>query len=200
MILPAGPDPATWYKSTPAERARCRTAGLASGFVPGARSTAGPATETGAATDFGAGSGVATGSGIGSGLDSTSSFTGSSSETEAFPSPSTSNSMQTTPTGKMSPASPIILLTVPSHGAGISTVALSVMTERIGSSSLTESPTETIHSTTSPSTTPSPISGNLNANVPIFIPPVFCLLHQRFAEDLACNPIPLYAGMVCPNR
>ena len=27
LIRPAGPEPATWYKSTLAERARCRTAG-----------------------------------------------------------------------------------------------------------------------------------------------------------------------------
>ena len=119
MIRPAGPDPATWYKSTPAERARCRTAGLASGFVPGARSTTGPATDTGAASGCGAGSGVAIGSGVGSGLDSTSFFAGASSDADAFPSPSTSNSIQTTPTGRISPASPMIVVTVPSHGDGI---------------------------------------------------------------------------------
>ena len=114
---------------------------------------------------------------------------GASSGAAAFPSPSTSNSIQTTPTGNVSPASPTTRVTFPSTGEGISTVALSVITERIGSSSLTMSPTATIHSTTSPSTTPSPISGILNANVPIFIPPVFSLLLQLFVLDLGYNPI-----------
>ena len=89
-------------------------------------------------------------------------------------------------------------VTLPSTGEGISTVALSVITDKMGSSSLTESPTATIHSTTSPSTTPSPISGNLNANVPMFIPPVFSLLLQLFFLDLAGNPILLYEGMEYP--
>jgi len=200
VILPAGPDPATWYRSTPASRARCRTAGAASGLVPGARSTTGPATATGSGTGVGSGAGVGSGSATGSGVSSTAGAAGSGSLAEALPSPSTSNSMQTTPTGRISPASPMIFVTVPSHGAGISTVALSVMTERIGSSSLTVSPTATIHSTTSPSTTPSPISGSLNANVPMFIPPVFSLWLQQCAEDLANNPTPLCEGMACPIR
>ena len=149
-----------------ASRARCRTAGLASAFVPAALATAGAAA-TGAGVF--AGSGLAFVSATGSGFASFFSFAGAGvASADAFPSPSTSNSIQTTPTGRMSPASPTTLLTVPSTGDGISTVALSVITDRIGSSSLTESPTATIHSTTSPSTTPSPISGILNAKIPMF--------------------------------
>ena len=105
----------------------------------------------------------------GSAASSTTSSTGSGVEL----SPSVSNSIQTWPTAKIVPGSPTIDFTTPSVGDGISTVALSVMTDKIGSSSFTESPTETIHSTTSPSTTPSPMSGSLNANIPMFMPPVF---------------------------
>ena len=104
-----------------ASRARCRTAGLASALVPGARATA-----AGAGV---AGAGVATGSGAafassfaaagaffaGAGF---SFFAGASSEADAFPAPSTSNSMQTTPTGRISPASPMTLVTFPSTGMG----------------------------------------------------------------------------------
>ena len=112
----------------------------------------------------GSGSGLATGSGF----SSTFSSIGA-----GVPSPSVSNSIHTWPTASIVPGSPTIDFTTPSVGDGISTVALSVITDKIGSSSFTVSPTETIHSTTSPSTTPSPISGNLNANIPMFSPPVF---------------------------
>ena len=171
MILPAGPLPETVAKSIPLSRARWRTAGDASGLAPGAATTTGVGAGAGAA---GAGlTSSLTGSGSGAGASSTTSSTGSGASSTGVPSPSVSNSIQTCPTARIVPGSPTIDLTTPSVGEGISTVALSVMTERIGSSSLTVSPTATIHSTTSPSTTPSPISGSLNANIPMFMPPVF---------------------------
>ena len=52
---------------------------------------------------------------------------------------------------------------MPEAGAGISTVALSVITSTTGSSSFTEAPSATIQRTISPSCTPSPMSGNLNS-------------------------------------
>ena len=51
---------------------------------------------------------------------------------------------------------------VPFTGAGISTVALSVMTSTSGSSSRIVSPGLTCQATISASVVPSPISGNLN--------------------------------------
>ena len=149
--------------------------------MPAALVTAGAA-ETGAETSTGVGLAFVSAGAFG--FSSAFSFAGTGVLSEdVFPSPSTSNSIQTTPTGRMSPASPTTLLTVPSTGDGISTVALSVITDKIGSSSLILSPTATIHSTTSPSTTPSPMSGILNAKIPIFIPPVFSLLLLRFSLD-----------------
>ena len=53
-ILPAGPEPATWSRLIFASRERCRTAGLASAFVPAALVTAGAA-GTGSAASTGAG-------------------------------------------------------------------------------------------------------------------------------------------------
>ena len=180
LILPPGPEPATICRSMLASLALCLTAGLARALVPAARAT-------GAAAATGSGAFSTTGSGLTSSLAGAGSATGSgfvsasSVLAEEFPAPSTSNSIQTSPTGRISPGSPIILVILPSTGDGISTVALSVITESIGSSSLTTSPTDTIHSTTSPSTTPSPISGSLNAYIPIFIPLVFFLLLRQFA-------------------
>ena len=185
-----------------AARARWRTAGEASAFVPAARATgAAAAGAAGAGVGAGAGSGAFS-SATGAATSSTagaSSATGSE-EAEALPSPSTSNTMQTPPTGRMSPASPTMLATVPSQGAGISTVALSVITDRMGSSSLTVSPTATIHSTISPSTTPSPMSGSLNSNFPMFIPPVFFVWLLQCEMDWAGNPIRSCGGRVCPSQ
>ena len=176
LMRPAGPVPATCSKSMLAVRARWRTAGEARTLAPGARATGAAVGAGGAGA---AGAGGATGAGAGSGAAGAASGAGAGSAgagaslSLALPSPSTSKTMQTPPTGKMSPASPTMFLTVPSQGAGISTVALSVITDKMGSSSFTVSPTATIHSTTSPSTTPSPISGSLNSKSPMFIPPVF---------------------------
>ena len=152
----------------PLSRARWRTAGDASGLAPGAATTTGVDFAAGAGFEAGAGSGSGVFSGAGSGVASTFFSTGA-----GVPSPSVSKSIQTWPTARIVPGSPTSDFTTPSVGDGISTVALSVITDRIGSSSFTVSPTETIHSTTSPSTTPSPISGNLNSNIPMFRPPVF---------------------------
>ena len=88
---------------------------------------------------------------------------GTFSSAEEFPSPSTSNTIHTWPTGIISPGSPVVEVIFPSTGLGISTEALSVITSRSGWSSVTTSPTDTCHETISPSTTPSPISGSLNS-------------------------------------
>ena len=158
VMRPAGPLPATVVRSTPASRALMRTAGLASGRRPGTRGVTGAG---GAAA--GAGAGAGSGAAAGAGAASGSGAGAAASVAEALPSPSTSNSMHIAPTGRMSPTSPMRLTTTPLTGEGISTVALSVITDRMGWSSVTVSPTATIHSTTSPSTTPSPMSGSLNA-------------------------------------
>jgi hypothetical protein len=155
VMRPAGPLPATEVRSTPASRALMRTAGLASGRSPGTRGVTG----AGGAAATGAGAGAAAGAEAASGSDAGA----AASVADALPFPSTSNSMHIAPTGRMSPTSPTRLTTTPLTGEGISTVALSVMTDRMGWSSVTVSPTATIHSTTSPSTTPSPMSGSLNA-------------------------------------
>ena len=198
LMRPAGPDPATSWRSMLAARARWRTAGDARALVPAARATG--AADAVAAGGAGAGSGCFV-STTGSGFSSTGSgFSSTGSEAWlALPSPSTSKTMQTPPTGRMSPASPTMLTTVPSHGEGISTVALSVMTDKIGSSSLTVSPTATIHSTISPSTTPSPMSGILNSNFPMFSPPVFCVLLLQCEMELGDNPIQWCGGTGCPS-
>ncbi len=187
MILPAGPLPLTFARSTPSSLARLRTAGLASGLLfPPLVAGAGGVTVF-AFVFF-----------SGSGFESSTTGSGSASSAE-FPSPSTSKVMHVCPTGRMSPTPPLRVLTVPSTGLGIVTVALSVMTSRTGSSSLTVAPTSTCQATTSPSTTPSPISGSLNEYIPMFRPLVFSLLLQLFFLDWAYNPIQWYEGMACPN-
>src|SRR5215467_3362847 len=55
----------------------------------------------------------------------------------------------------------------PVRGAGISTLALSVMTSTIGWCSFTASPGLTIQRTISPSATPSPMSGSFTSNAMI---------------------------------
>ena len=67
----------------------------------------------------------------------------------------------TSPTGTVSPGSGSCLVTTPAAGAGISTVALSVITSTTGSCSATVAPSATSHWTISPSATPSPMSGRL---------------------------------------
>src|ERR1043165_9793228 len=69
----------------------------------------------------------------------------------------------TAPTGTTEPASATIFLIVPRTGLVIGTVALSVITSTSSWSSVTESPSATIHFTISPSATPSPMSGSGNS-------------------------------------
>ena len=160
LILPAGPEPLTCESSIPASRARRLTAGLARtlpDLATGIGAGVGVGAGVGEAAGFGTDSGSGTGSGSGSGTGSDSSF---GSEVGALP--AEPNSTRVAPTATMPPTSPLNEAMTPLTGDGIVTVALSVMTSTIGSSSATESPTETCHCTTSPSTTPSPISGSLN--------------------------------------
>ena len=91
VILPAGPEPATAVKSIPPSLARFLTAGLANGLSPG---TAGVETTGGglAGGDSFFGSGVT--SCLTSGVGSVS-LSGSDPLSSVFPSPSTSNSIQT---------------------------------------------------------------------------------------------------------
>ena len=65
------------------------------------------------------------------------------------------------PTGRLSPGSPSIATTLPATGAGISTVALSVITSTSGSSSRITWPGATCQATISASAMPSPMSGTL---------------------------------------
>jgi len=78
-----------------------------------------------------------------------------------FPAPATSSITSCDPTARFSPTTPSIATTVPAIGAGISTVALSVMTSTSGSSSRISCPGMTCHLTISASVVPSPISGSL---------------------------------------
>jgi hypothetical protein len=65
------------------------------------------------------------------------------------------------PTGTFSPTAPWIETTVPATGAGLSTIALSVVTSTSVWSSSTRWPTATCHFAISASAVPSPTSGNL---------------------------------------
>jgi hypothetical protein len=69
----------------------------------------------------------------------------------------------TVPTGTTWPSSARSAAIVPARGAGISTLALSVMTSTSGWSSRTDSPGFTSQRTISPSATPSPMSGSLTS-------------------------------------
>ena len=69
----------------------------------------------------------------------------------------------TCPTGQICPSAYMRFRIRPARGAGISTVALSVITSTIGWSARTTSPSATSQRTISPSTTPSPMSGSLNS-------------------------------------
>ena len=80
--------------------------------------------------------------------------------------PGASMRMSSAPTASTSPTAPPSAMTAPATGVGISTVALSVITEATTSSSRTRSPTLTSHSTISASATPSPTSGILIERAP----------------------------------
>src|SRR5690606_34703097 len=86
--------------------------------------------------------------------------------TMAGPSPA-SIPISSEPTASICPTSPASLATVPATGDGISTLALSVITNASDWSSATVSPTPTNHSTSSTSAIPSPMSGTLIACRPI---------------------------------
>src|ERR1700722_15187246 len=177
-MRPAGPEPCTNLRSTPASRALGRTAGAASGFSPGGRGA--PVFGSGwrpaafwssdgrggglAADASGAGSGLALGGGGGScccGRDF-----GAAGRSESGM-PGASMRISSAPTASTSPTAPPSASTLPATGVGISTVALSVMTPATTWSSLTRSPTLTAHSTISASATPSPTSGILIERTPI---------------------------------
>ena len=102
MIRPAGPLPETLCRSIPACLALCRTAGLARGF-PLAPVLA--CLLTGVA---GAGAGVGAGAGLDAALTGSGVASGSGVVPVEFPSPSTSNTMHTWPTGMISPGAPVV--------------------------------------------------------------------------------------------
>src|SRR5690606_20513338 len=207
LMRPAGPVPATWRRSTPASFALRRTAGEASGCSPSGRGA--PVMPCAAAAVFfagsaGAGLGAAglgdAGGGVSSGCPAAavagfaSSARGSAAAGSGFPSagaalPAVSILIRAEPTATVSPISAPSHEIVPSTGEGISTVALSVMTAAMMSSSRTGSPTLTCHSTNSASATPSPTSGIL-----MTCSAMASSLHRcgkRFAE-------PLRAGEIIP--
>ena len=173
--------PGTCDKSTPASLALRLTAGEARGLVPDEVIGAGAGEETGAGFGSGAlatGSGALTGSGAGSG-------SGSGSE---LPEPSTSKTINSAPTGIISPGFPVVDTTLPFTVEGIDTVALSVISSTKGSSSFTVSPGFTFHFTISPSTTPSPTSGSLNTCLPILV--LHYLLHRLYNPFLTREIMP----------
>src|SRR3984957_10755162 len=177
-MRPAGPEPCTNLRSTPASRALRRTAGAASGFSPGGRGA--PVFGSGwrpaafwssdgrggglAADASGAGSGLALGGGGGSWAGGRDFGAAGRSESGM---PGASMRISSAPTASTSPTAPPSASTLPATGVGISTVALSVMTPATTWSSLTRSPTLTAHSTISASATPSPTSGILIERTPI---------------------------------
>src|SRR5512139_1771866 len=82
-------------------------------------------------------------------------------------------------------------MTRPALGLGTVTVALSVITSAITSSSLTVSPSFTCHLTSSPSITPSPRSGSLNSKraMGVRVPSIVggkqaLALHEALHEEL----------------
>jgi hypothetical protein len=115
VTRPAGPVAVTLWMSTPMSRASLRVAGVASTAPPAPLDCA--AAVTAAAGAFGRDAGTS----------------GAPAGAVAFPgSPSRSITMSTLPTGQRSPSANMRLATRPGRGAGISTVALSVMTSTIG--------------------------------------------------------------------
>src|SRR5882757_6896431 len=170
-MRPAGPVPRTWRRSTPASRARRRTAGEAIGFSPGARGGPIGARVTGGGGADGTAAGWGAGVGIGAAGFSTGACAAAASRgaaaTSSLPSPATSSRTSSAPTARTLPTSAPSATTVPATGDGISTVALSVITAAKSWSSSTDWPTSTCHSTISASATPSPTSGSLMMRVPI---------------------------------
>ena len=181
-MRPAGPEPRTNRRSTPASRAFKRTAGEASGFSPGGRGA--PVCRAGGGGALRdaccAGSSERGFAGLGStGSGSTRAGAGSTCCGRDFGAvgrsesgrPGASMRMSSAPTASTSPTAPPSASTLPATGVGISTVALSVMTAATIWSSLTRSPVFTCHSTISASATPSPTSGILIERTPITRPP-----------------------------
>src|SRR5436190_2492726 len=169
-IRPAGPVPRTWRRSTPASRARRRTAGDASGFSPGGRGGPTGARLAGASGAVGTLGAEDRGTAAITGAVGRSAGGGASrgaATTSSLPSPATSRRTSSAPTATTPPTSAPSATTVPATGDGISTVALSVMTAARSWSSNTDWPTSTCHSTSSASATPSPTSGSLMMRIPI---------------------------------
>src|SRR5260221_7087965 len=81
----------------------------------------------------------------------------------ARPASSRSKTTRTLCTFPVSPILPNVSVTRPDRGDAMVTVALSVITSTIGSSSAIVCPGSTCHATISPSVTPSPMSGSLNS-------------------------------------
>src|SRR5271166_125502 len=177
VMRPAGPVPGTWRRSTPASRARRRTAGAAMGFSPSGRG--GPCKnccreavgagllvlDTGeASARFSEpamrGSGVSVGS-VPSAAGASCGDVCSPIAVGVLPSPGALRRTRSEPTATTSPTSAPSQTISPEIGDGISTVALSVITAASVASARTRSPILTCHSTSSASATPSPTSGSL---------------------------------------
>jgi hypothetical protein len=178
--------------ASPAVRRRAREAGIDLSQVSGTAGEAKglvPVEATGAGTDTG---GAATGSGLGSGsrtgADATGSGLGFDFGLEPL-APLTSKTINSAPTGTISPGFPVVDTTLPLTLEGMETVALSVINSTRGSSSLTVSPGLTFHFTISPSNTPSPTSGRLNTYFAILAPQP--LLHRLYNPFLTREIFPL---------
>src|SRR5262249_7726411 len=106
--------------------------------------------------------------------------------------PAISMRTSSAPTATLPPTSAPSATMVPANGAGISTVALSVMTAPRDWSSATTSPTFTCHSTSSASATPSPTSGSLMIRIPISS---FHDGFERAADAVGAREILPFLGM-----
>ena len=162
-MRPAGPVPETVARSSPASAARRREAGEA--MTRPALCV--PVPFPGAGGGFGAG-GRGTACSLALSLRRAAALrVRARARVRAGASPdaaevaSVSNTTSSEPTATMSPGSPLMEMTRPVTGAGISTAAFSVMTSHMTWSSWTRSPGFTCQATTSAETVPSPRSGIL---------------------------------------
>src|SRR5690606_26762833 len=147
VMSPSGPLGVTTPRSTSRRRARARTAGITLKPAPPAAMAAG-ASRTVPPPLFTSPTTVPLSARTGAG--------------GAVTSPS-SKPTRGAPTGWMSPGAANSWATVPSQGAGISTLALAVSTATLRSPALRRVPGSTYHSQTSASLSPSPRSGRLNS-------------------------------------
>ena len=215
-MMPPGPVPRTWVRSTPLTRATYRTGGVAngrSGRVGGA--TIGALT---GGADVEVTESAPTrprrwrrlaDAGAGPYPTSTSTFSTASAiptVPSRFPAPTFSGSslavsieIMGRPTSTVVPASASNAVTVPANGLGSSTTAFSVSTSAMGWFNVMTSPTATNHETSSASVNPSPRSGRRNCCVLIWRvigPPHRECDRRRAGSDLRAWP----AGMACRNR